>query len=272
MGLLFSKVKTSGLVLTAFLVSSFWVSFSSGSTVNVCTGSSGCLPDFNVTSGTFDYVTNGNGTGGTLTLSGAAAGNIAFAIDGVLDHDGQVFTVADDNAAGDSNGNSGLLGFVVISDTFSLSMNVDAGGDITGGSVSLTGNVFDQIHGGFQNGGNTSDIAKSLNNVELSGSLLTGSFTGSQLGGIALDGALVDIGFVGGSVTGGVLSEYGFAFAGSGDISTAVTLNASTYLDVNWSSSNFNLDVVVPLPATGMLFISAIGLLAGAAQRRARLV
>ena len=79
----------------------------------------------------------------------------------------------------------------------------------------------------------------------------------------------ISIGFTGGLVTGGILSEYSNAWAVSGLTDSISGIDASNYLANNWTTGfNGPIDIVVPVPAAGILYASAIGL--GLLQARRR--
>lgn len=279
------KLFTLSTALSSFLglFILLMASTAQASVVPVCTASDGCAPDLNIgaTGSAVTYTTNGTGAGGTLEITGLI-GNISFHYSQVKDVNGVAFTAADDEAAGDQNHNfDGGLGFLVTgvgtAESFSLTLTVDSSGDITGGSINATGSVFDQIHGGFGNGGNQYDFAQTALGVVLDGTLLSGSFTGSQTGGIDFNTVnnRVDLGFIGGSVdAGSILAEYSSVFAGTAQLSSlgsSVTLDASNYLNNDWTASVSSMDVVVPVPAAITFFVPAlIGLLGLKVKSNAR--
>ena len=211
---IFAKVKNGGLSVLLVLGAALGFAASSqASLVPVCTASQSpyCTPDFNVINGSWSYTTNaGTGNGGTLALTGATGGNISFHIDSILDGSGVAYTAADDNAFGDSNLNADLLGFNIAApfSTFSLTLDVDGSGDVTGGSITLNGQVRDWIHG-------AANYVQTLSGTDLNGLLLQGDFSGSPSGGIGFDTAnnKIAIGLTGGTVTSGLLLEFAEVFA-----------------------------------------------------------
>lgn len=278
-----TNLKTLNVVLL-FLLALFLSGLSASSKVNAafitpCTAASGCAPDFDGNTSVATFTTNGSG--GQLVIAGSA-GTISFRYDQVLDKDGNPFTLADDNASGDQNTNfPGLLGFNTVNDAFTLVLDLDGNGDLTGGSIEFG---YDTSSGGLPysfiqetiHSGAGLHILRTASDVALTTSAadgyLTGTIGANAEGGIGL-GANDDliIGFVGGDVTGGILAEYSPVFDALGTINfgSLSGIDATNYLTTSWSGNVASLDIVVPIPAAALLYLSSFTVL-GAILRAKR--
>ena len=224
-----------------------WIGSTNAALLGVCTFASGCGPDFNIVGMNIDYSYNGGSDTGVLSINGTV-GNASF-LNGQLD---DTWVNTTHSITGNPYGSTSLsvVGApfsTAGNDNFSLSINVDGSGNVSGGSATMNGlvGIFD---GGMQ-------TAISSNGTLLDGNLITGG-TISQIG---WNDSTLD--FIGSINSDSLLTTAGFGTGLSGVLalnSASISSSSGTIVwNEDWTASG-TLDVVVPVPAAIWLFISGI--------------
>ncbi len=268
---IFGRLSFASLLLTQLI---FFSGFAHSAFVDVCTAGDGCTPDLDVNAtASFDASLS------KLTITGGV-GSIGFEIDEVLDHDGNAFTVSDDRVNGsggspnDRSNLAGILGFSLLFAEVEINLFLDAAGAVTNGDIRIGSSglspagswVQDAISGigldavRYNDGGAGTPLAIAQNDDD---GWLLGEFSSAVGGmGISTDGSLIRIGVAGGNVTGGLLGLFAADVGLIGDLSLASAgISAGDLLTSNWSGNMNGLNVVIPLPAGWLLFVSGLGLM-----------